>query len=54
MDAGGAADESAGFADGEAVWSWHPDAGVKFRGSDIREARVARKPGHPGERGGNR
>jgi hypothetical protein len=38
------------FADGEDVWSWRPDAGVKFR-EVIREATVARKPGHRGERG---
>ena len=37
-------------ADGEAVWSWRPDAGVKSRGS-IHAAMVARKPGHQGERG---
>jgi hypothetical protein len=37
-------------ADGKAVWSWRPDAGVKFRVKP-REATVARKPGHRGERG---
>ena len=26
-------DERGFVADGEVVWSWHPDAGVKFRGS---------------------
>ena len=31
------------LADGEVVWSWRPDAGVKFRGF-IREATVAKKP----------
>jgi hypothetical protein len=36
-------------ADGKIVWSWRPDAGVKLRGV-IREATVARKPGHRGER----
>jgi hypothetical protein len=35
-------------ADGKAVWSWRPDAGVKFRGV-IRVTTVARKPGHRGE-----
>src|SRR5665213_423885 len=30
MDAGCAADESANLADGEAVWSCRPDAGVKL------------------------
>ena len=35
-------------ADGEVVWSWRPDAGVKFRGT-IREATVAKEPGHRGE-----
>jgi hypothetical protein len=34
---------SAADTDGEIVWSWRPDAGVKFRGF-IREATVARKP----------
>ena len=37
-------------ADGKAVWSWRPDAGVKCRGV-FRGATVARKPGHRGERG---
>ena len=35
-------------ADGEVVWSWRPDAGVKLRGG-IRQATVAKKPGHRGE-----
>jgi hypothetical protein len=30
-------------ADGEAVWSWRPDAGVKWCGA-IRAATVANKP----------
>jgi hypothetical protein len=30
-------------ADGEVVWSWRPDAGVKFYGV-IREATVTTKP----------
>src|SRR6202043_1497620 len=37
-------------ADGEAVWSWRPDAGVKLAGS-IPPMTVARKPGHRGEHG---
>jgi hypothetical protein len=37
-------------ADGKAVWSWRPDAGVKWCGA-IRAATVANKPGHRGERG---
>src|SRR5665647_1152886 len=44
---------SAREADGEAVWSWRPDAGVKSRGA-IHAAMVARKPGHQGERGVSR
>jgi len=34
-------------ADGEVVWSWRPDAGVK-RCRMICKAMVARKPGSPG------
>src|SRR6202051_3995386 len=41
---------NASFADGEAVWSWRPDAGVKLAGS-IPPMTVARKPGHRGEHG---
>jgi hypothetical protein len=40
-------------ADGEVVWFWRPDAGVKFREA-IREATVATKPGHREEHEGNR
>jgi hypothetical protein len=40
-------------ADGEVVWSWRPDAGVKFRGT-IREATVAKEPRHRGEHEANR
>jgi hypothetical protein len=40
-------------ADGEVVWSWRPDAGVKFRGT-IREATVAKEPGYRGEHEVNR
>ena len=36
-------DERKVLADGEVVWFWRPDAGVKRCGS-IREATVARKP----------
>ena len=53
MDAGGAADESAFPADGEVVWSWRPDAGVKSV-ETIPPATVANKPGHWGEHEGNR
>jgi hypothetical protein len=35
------------------VWSWRPDAGVKLV-ELIPSATVARKPGHRGEREGNR
>jgi hypothetical protein len=34
-------------ADGEIVWSWRPDAGVKFC-ETFRRATVAKKPGTPG------
>jgi hypothetical protein len=37
-------------ADGEAVWSRFPDAGIKPADGDWR-ATVAKKPGHRGERG---
>jgi len=36
-------------ADGEVVWSWRPDAGVKLSGSKLPGVKVARKPGHLGE-----
>src|ERR1700757_1293038 len=36
-------------ADGKGVWSWPPDAGVKFAGDDPQMT-VAIKPGHRGER----
>jgi len=47
MDAGGAADESAILADGEVVWSWRPDAGVKFadENSASEGGKKARSPG---------
>ena len=39
-------------ADGEVVWSWRPDAGVKSAtiASAIALVTVATKPGHRGER----
>jgi len=40
---------SAAHADGEVVWSWRRDAGVKSAGG-IPPATVARKPVHRGER----
>jgi hypothetical protein len=43
MDAGGAFDESADLADGEVVWSWRPDAGVKLMEA-ISSMTVANKP----------
>ncbi len=53
MDADGAQRRSALEADGEVVWSWRPDAGVK-RAGGIPQAMVAKEPGHQGEREGNR
>jgi hypothetical protein len=38
---------------GEVVWSWRPDAGVKFSGV-IRWMTVAKEPGHRGEHEGSR
>jgi hypothetical protein len=51
----GIADER-GLADGEAVWSWRPDAGVKFAKDALRVSRVmvTTKPGHQGEPGVSR
>ena len=49
MDAA-AHETNAPAADGKAVWSWRPDAGVKFAGNAL-QATVAKKPGHRGERG---
>jgi hypothetical protein len=40
-------------ADGEVVWSWHPDAGVKFAEETLL-ATVTNKPGHRGDYEGNR
>jgi hypothetical protein len=43
---------SASVADGEAVWSWRPDAGVKFAGNqNFPLMMVAKEPGHQGELG---
>src|ERR1700738_3096075 len=42
-------DERKVLAEGEVVWCWRPDAGVKLCGKS-RMAMVARKPGHQGER----
>jgi hypothetical protein len=39
-------------ADGEAVWSWRPDAGVKSAEA-IPPVTVAKEPGHRGEHGVN-
>jgi hypothetical protein len=50
MDADSAVRRPALEVDGEVVWSWHPDAGVKL--ADLSpSATVAKKPGHRGERG---
>jgi hypothetical protein len=40
-------DEGAELADGEAVWSWHPDAGVKFSRKSLGGdgGKKARSPG---------
>ena len=40
-------------ADGEVVWSWHPDAGVKSAEA-TPPMTVAKEPGHRGEYEGNR
>ena len=39
-------------ADGEVVWSWRSDAGVKLAGKP--QTTVANKHGHRGEHEGNR
>ncbi|MGZ5875369.1 MAG: hypothetical protein ACXWKP_25050, partial [Bradyrhizobium sp.] len=44
---------SAPGADGEVVWSWRPDAGVKSAEA-APQATVANKPGHRGDHEGNR
>jgi len=40
---------NAAMADGEAVWSWHPDAGVKFAGSKTSSGRRWLKSPDTGE-----
>jgi hypothetical protein len=50
VDASGASDEGAQLADGEAVWSWRLDAGVKLA-ELAPPATEARKPDLRGERG---
>src|SRR5262245_34206603 len=45
MDAGPCRTSRA-FADGEIVWSWSPEAGIKFCGT-YRRTTVANKPGAP-------
>jgi len=53
VDALRAKDERMAKADGEVVWSWRLDAGVKSA-EDIPPATVTSKPDHRGEREGNR
>ena len=36
-------------ADGEVVWSWRPDAGVKYLQGSLHGATEAKEPGHRGE-----
>ena len=38
-------------ADGKAVWSWHPDAGVKFCGSNLARRWWLTSPVHQGDHG---
>src|SRR5271155_1338055 len=40
------------LADGQAVWSWHPDAGVWFVGSNFHRRRWLTSPAHRGDHGG--
>jgi hypothetical protein len=55
VDAGGASDEGARFADGEVVWFWRPDAGTKLA-TMLRIAPMTgtKKPGPREEHEGNR
>src|SRR5271155_4307413 len=39
------------LADGQAVWSWHPDAGVKFVESNFHRRRWLTSPAHRGDHG---
>jgi hypothetical protein len=43
-------------ADGQAVWSWRPDAGAKVleRATRASGVMVAKEPGHQGEHGVSR
>jgi hypothetical protein len=54
MDVMASPDERRSLADGEVVWSWHPDADAKLARGKLSQATVARKPGHRGEHEGNR
>ena len=54
MDAGHVKRRMTLCADGEVVWSRYPDADIKPVEAMISQATVARKPGHRGEREGNR
>jgi len=47
MDAGGIVRRAMSNADGEDVWSWHPWAGAKFAGDDLR-ATVTKRSWTPG------
>jgi len=51
MDALGSSRRARPEADGKAVWSRHPDAGVETCGRQSRETTEANKPGLRGERG---
>ena len=51
MDALGSSRRARPEADGKAVWSRHPDAGVESCGRQSRETTEANKPGLRGERG---
>jgi hypothetical protein len=44
VDAIGTTDERASIVDGEVVWFWRPDAGVKFLRSKLLGMTVATKP----------
>src|SRR5271154_3619864 len=39
------------LAGGQAVWSWHPDAGVKLVESNFRRRRWLTSPAHRGDHG---
>ena len=42
-------DERGFIADGEVVWSWRPDAGVKFAAARAAAGDGGKKAGHRGE-----